>query len=254
MKLIQVNQEQYSAAFATAGRGRLSLITSSGTKAFHGSFSFALREHAWDATPDFSPVKPPEDREDYQGTVTGPVRSMPHVQFALSGQLKKDEQYGVINAITPTGAYQAPVPTPYYRDKISGALFFDNGTGQQFTAALGRTDEVHHNASVGGLSLPNDAFSSEYTGHFLDLQSTSLLSAHTVNQLRLGLGQEALNIEDTTSGPQINVGGAFVSGSAQANHSYRQYILAGMDTLSTGTSKDTLRVGLDIPELSVHTD
>ena len=154
IKQLQVNQEQYSPAYATAGRARLSLITSSGTKSLHGSFSFALREHAWDATPDFSPIKPPEDREDYQGTLTGSVRDAPHWQYAISAQMKKDEQFAVINAQTPSGSYLAPYPTPYYRDKVSGALFFDNGAGEQFTAALGRTDEVHHDSPVGALNLP----------------------------------------------------------------------------------------------------
>ena len=254
IKQLQVNQDQYSPAYATAGRGRLSLITSSGTKQVHGSFSFALREHAWDATPDFSPIKPPENREDYQGSVTGPVRGTRNLQFALSAQLKKDEQFGVINAITPAGVVQEPFATPYYRNKVSGALFFDDGAGRQFTAGLGRTDEVHHNGSVGGLELPSTGGFSEYTGHFLDLQATNLISAHTLNQARLALGQESLNIADATSGPQTDVAGAFVSGSGQATHSYRQDILSGNEVLATSRKSDTVRFGLDVPELSIHTD
>ena len=254
IKQLQVNQDQYSPAYATAGRGRLSLITSSGTKALHGSVSFALREHGLDATPDFSPVKPPEDREDYQATLTGPVHHLPQWQFAVSGQLKKDEQYAVINAITPDGPDVAPFPTPYYRDKVGGSLFFDNGSGRQFTAALGRTDEVHHNSSVGGLALPSIAEFSEYTGHFLDLQYSTLLSKNTLNQVRVALGQEALTILDTTGGPQQNVAGAFISGSEQATHTYRQYLLSGNEMVATSHHNDVLRVGLDIPELSVHTD
>ena len=254
IKQLQINQEQYSPAYATASRARLSLITSSGTKTLHGSFTFALREHAWDATPEFSPLKPHEDREDYQGTLTGPIRSAIHWQYALSAQLKKDEQYAVIDAGTTSGPYLAPYPTPYYRDKISGALFFDNGAGQQFTAALGRTDEVHHNYSVGGLNLPSTAADSEYTGHFLDLQSTTLLSANTLNQARIAVGQEGVALRDDSTGLQIQVAGAFVSGSEQSKHSYRQWTLSGNDLFATSHRADTLRFGLDIPELSVHTD
>lgn len=254
IKQLEVNQEQYSPAYATAGRARLSLITSSGTKTLHGSLTFALREHAWDATPDFSPIKPPEDREDYQGTLTGPIHHAAHWQYAISAQLKKDEQYAVIHAETTAGPDVAPYPTPYYRDKISGALFFDNGAGQQFTAAIGRTDEVHHNSPVGGLDLPSTAGDSEYTGHFLDLQSTALFSAHTLNQARVAVGQEGLALRDDTSGPQIQVAGAFNSGSEQWNHSYRQWTLSGNDLLANSRKADTLRIGLDIPELSIHTD
>ena len=254
IKQLQVNQDQYSPAYATAGRARLSLVTSSGTKALHGSFLFALREHTWDATPDFSPVKPPEDREDYQGTLTGPLKGTKRWQYAFSGQLKKDEQYAVINAETTTGPDAAPYPTPYYRDKVSGALFFDDGAGHQFTAALGRTDEVHHNYAVGGLNLPSTAADSEYNGHFVDLQSTTLLSAHTLNQARFAMGQEGVNLEDDTAGPQIQVAGAFTDGSDQADHSYKQWTLSGNDLFAYSRKADTLRFGLDIPELSVHTD
>ena len=87
IKTLEVNQDQYSPAFASAGRGRLSLVTDAGTEQLHGSASFALREHALDATPDFSLIKPPENREDYQATATGPVGKSRRLHFAVSAQL-----------------------------------------------------------------------------------------------------------------------------------------------------------------------
>jgi hypothetical protein len=254
IKSLEVNQDQYSPAYASAGRGRLALVTTSGTDHLHGSLSFALRDHLFDASPDFSPIKPPENREDYQATATGPMGRSQHLHFAASGQMKKDDAFAIVNAITTSGPLVLASPAPYYRDKVGGSLYFDDGNGRQWVVGLGRTDEVHHNGSVGGLYLPSIADFTEYTGHFIDVQSTDLLTAHTLNQVRLALGQEGLLTQDTTNGPQVNVAGAFISGSDQETHSYKQYILSGNELVSTGDAKNTLRLGLDIPELSLHTD
>lgn len=254
IKSLEVNQDQYSPAYATPGRGRLSLVTTSGTPKLHGTLSFALRNHVFDATPHFSPIQPPENREDYQGVLTGPFFHSKNLKFAISGQMKKDDAFAIVNAILPSGPLTEASPAPYYRDKIGGALYFDDRAGKQWSIGFGRTDEVHHSGAVGGLALPDVADFTEYTGHFLDLQRSQLLSSKTLNQIRLALGQEGLSTQDTTTGPQINVAGAFVGGSRQGTHSYKQYILAGNDLLSRSIGKNTIRVGLDIPELSIHTD
>ena len=254
IKSLEVNQDQYSPAYATPGRGRLSLVTASGTSKLHGTLSFALRNHVFDASQHFSPIKPPENREDYQAVLTGPFLRSLHLKFAISGQMKKDDTFAIVNAILPSGPFAQAVPAPYYRDKVGGSIYFDNDAGKQWSIGLGRTDEVHHSGAVGGLVLPDVADFTEYTGHFLDLQRTQLLAPTILNQIRLALGQEGLLTRDTTGGPQINVAGAFVGGSLQGTHSYKQYILAGNDLLSRGKGKNTLRIGLDIPELSIHTD
>ncbi len=254
VKSLEVNQDQYSPAYASAGRGRLALITTTGTNRLHGSLFFSLRDHVFDATPVFSPLKPPESRQDYQASATGPIGRGTRLRFAASAQMKKNEFFAVVNAITPSGPLLAASPAPFYRDKVGGSLYFDNGQGKQWVLGLGRTDQVSHNGSVGGVNLPSLGDFNEYTGHFVDLQRTDLISAHTLNQVRLALGQEGLLTEDRTGGPQIDVAGAFVSGSLQGSQSYKQWVLSGNELVSAGTAKNTLRMGLDIPELSVHTD
>lgn len=168
--------------------------------------------------------------------------------------MKKDDAFAIVNAILPGGPFAQAVPAPYYRDKVGGSIYFDNDAGKQWSIGFGRTDEVHHSGAVGGLVLPDVADFTEYTGHFLDLQRTQLLTPTILNQVRVALGQEGLLTQDITVGPQINVAGAFIGGSLQGTHSYKQYILAGNDLLSRSKGKNTLRIGLDIPELSVHTD
>jgi hypothetical protein len=168
--------------------------------------------------------------------------------------MKKDDTFAVVNALTPSGPLQMASPAPFYRDKVGGSIFADDGNGKQWVIGFGRTDEVHHDGSVGGLALPSIADNSEYTGHFLDVQRSDLLTPHALNQFRIALGQEGVQINDTTGGPQMSVAGAFLSGSEQATHSYKQYILAGNEVVSLQRAKQTWRLGLDIPELSVHTD
>ena len=182
------------------------------------------------------------------------VNQNQYLHFAMSAQLKKDDAFAIVNAVASSGPLVEASPAPFYRDKAGGSLYFDPHAGKQWIVGLGRTDEVHHNGSVGGLFLPSISDFTEYTGHFLDLQWTDLIFGHTLNQLRLALGQEGLLTRDRSDGPQINVAGAFVSGSAQANHTYNQYVVSGNDLVSIETKNHMLRLGLDIPELSIHTD
>lgn len=254
IRSLKINQNQYSPLYASPGRGRLSLITASGTNHLHGSLDFALREHIFDATPDFSPLKPAENQEDYQVVATGPIDSTGHFHFVISGQLKKNNQFYIVNAATPSGPLVVAVPSPTYRDKVGGSLYFNNSQGRQWVIGVGRTDEVHHNGPFNGLYLPDITDFNEYTGHFIDLQRTDVLSPHSINQVRLALGQEGLLTRDKSSGPQINVAGAFVSGSEQGTQSYKQYVLAGNELFTAENGKNTLQIGFDIPELSIHTD
>lgn len=254
IKSLTINQNQYSPLYASPGRGRLSLITDSGTNHLHGSLDFALRQHIFDATPDFSPFKPAENQEDYQAVATGPIDRAGHFHFAISGQLKKNNQFYIVNAVTPAGPLVAAVPSPTYRDKVGGSLYFNNLHGKQWIIGIGRIDEVHHNGPFNGLYLPDITDFNEYTGHFIDLQRTDVLSPHSLNQVRLSLGQEGLLTRDKSSGPQINVAGAFVSGSEQGTQSYKQYVLAGNELFTTESANNTLQIGFDIPELSIHTD
>jgi hypothetical protein len=81
---VKINNNPYSARFSRPGRARLEIITKSGTPKYHGSLNFMFRNSVFDASNAFASVKPPESRQYYEGSVTGPIGHSKHTSFLLA--------------------------------------------------------------------------------------------------------------------------------------------------------------------------
>lgn len=81
---VRINQSPYSARFSRPGRARLEIITKGGTPKYHGSLNLMFRDSVFDATNAFALVKPPESRQYYEGSVTGPIGHSKRTSFLLS--------------------------------------------------------------------------------------------------------------------------------------------------------------------------
>jgi len=70
---VKINQNPYSALFSRPGRARLEIVTKGGTPELHGTVNFLFRDSVFDARNIFATQKPPEQRQYYEGSLTGPV-------------------------------------------------------------------------------------------------------------------------------------------------------------------------------------
>ena len=78
---VKINNNPYSARFSRPGRARLEIVTKSGTSDYHGELNFMLRNSVFDASNAFAVVKPPESRQYYEGSVTGPIGHSKRTSF-----------------------------------------------------------------------------------------------------------------------------------------------------------------------------
>ena len=81
---VRINNNPYSARFSRPGRARLEIITKGGTPNFHGSLNFMFRDSVFDASNAFALAKPPERRQYYEGSVTGPLAHSKRTSFLLA--------------------------------------------------------------------------------------------------------------------------------------------------------------------------
>ena len=91
---VKINNNPYSARFSRPGRARLEIITKGGSPTYHGSLNFMFRDSVFDASNTFATIKPPESRQYYEGSVTGPIGHGKHTSFLLSLDEDLQDQQG----------------------------------------------------------------------------------------------------------------------------------------------------------------
>jgi hypothetical protein len=100
-----VQQNAYSAEFHGAG-GTFNAVTKSGSNAFHGSVFEFLRNDAFDAKNFFAAQKEHLERNQFGGTLGGPVLKGRTFFFA-SYEGQRRDQGNVVNVIVPDAAQRA---------------------------------------------------------------------------------------------------------------------------------------------------
>jgi len=101
---VKINNNPYSARFSRPGRARLEIVTKGGSPTYHGSLNFLFRDSVFDASNTFAIVKPPERRQYYEGSVTGPIGHSKHTSFLLSLDEDLQDQQAVIDPDVLTAA------------------------------------------------------------------------------------------------------------------------------------------------------
>jgi hypothetical protein len=94
---VRINNNPYSARFSRPGRARLEIITKGGSPQYHGSLNFLFRDSVFDASNAFAVVKPPERRQYYEGSVTGPIGHSKRSSFLLSLDEDLNDQQAIID-------------------------------------------------------------------------------------------------------------------------------------------------------------
>ncbi len=136
---VRINNNPYSARFSRPGRARLEIITKGGTPNYHGSLNFMFRDSVFDASNAFALVKPPERRQYYEGSVTGPLGHSKRTSFLLALDDDLLDQQAIVDpsALSAAealgfGPITQSVPNPTHHFFGSGRVFHDLANGDQF--------------------------------------------------------------------------------------------------------------------------
>lgn len=254
---VKINNNPYSARFSRPGRARLEIVTKSGSSAYHGSLNFMFRDSVFDASNAFAVVKPPESRQYYEGSVTGPFGHSKRTSFLLSLDEDLLDQQAIIdaNAIAAAeslglGPFAQAVPNPTHHFFGSGRVFHDLANGDQFWIGYSYEHRSSDNSTVGGTTLPSAATDTRFLEHEINVSYLHQFSPHWLNQARFLMGHFDASVASVFPDVQIAVSGLFTAGGAQADTRRTEYHFDGTDFATYANGKHQLSFGIDIPDIS----
>src|ERR1700730_9018657 len=136
---VKINNNPYSERFSSPGHSRLEIAPKSRSSPFHGALNFLFRDSVFDARNAFAIVKPPERRQYYEGSITGPIGPSKRTSFLLALDEDLQDQQAVIDpeAVAAAeslgfGSFAQTVPNPTHHFFGSGRVFHDLASGDQF--------------------------------------------------------------------------------------------------------------------------
>ncbi|HEY6372002.1 MAG TPA: TonB-dependent receptor [Candidatus Sulfotelmatobacter sp.] len=254
---VKINNNPYSARFSRPGRARLEIITKSGSPAYHGELNFMFRNSVFDASNAFATVKPPESRQYYEGSVTGPVGHSKHTSFLLSLDDDVLDLQGIVDpsAIAAAealglGPIAPTVANPSRHFFGSGRVFHDFANGDQFWMGYSYEHRSSQNSNVGGTMLPSTGTDTSFLEHEINVSYFHQFSPHWVNQVRFLVGHFDASVNSIQPEAQIGVSGLFTAGGAQADSRRTEYHFDGTDFATYANGKHQLSFGVDIPDIS----
>jgi hypothetical protein len=254
---VRINNNPYSARFSRPGRARLEIITKGGSPTYHGSLNSMFRDSVFDASNGFAIVKPPERREYFEGSMTGPIGHSKRTSFLLSLDEDILDQQDIIdaNAIAAAeslgfGPFAQTVPNPTHHFFGSGRIFHDFANGDQFWIGYSYEHRSAQNQNVGGTTLPSAATDTRFLEHEINVSHLHQFSPHWLNQARFLVGHFDSPVVSVVPDAQIAVSGLFTTGGAQADSRRTEYHFDGTDFATYANGKHQVSFGIDIPDIS----
>ncbi len=250
IKNVKINQDPYSVLFARPGRARVEITTDSGTPLSHGNLNTLYRNSIFDAENAFATSKPSEQRQYYEGSLTGPLFHQKEDTFLLGVDYDLLDQQAFVNAATNTGLIEENVANPTHHFFGSGRIFHDYGQGNQFWIGYSWEHRSIQNMGVGGTVLPEAGYNTLFEEHEINVAWQIINGQHWLNYLHFLIGHNNSPTTSVTEQPKISVQGAFTSGGAQADAKNTEYHFDGTDLVTYAAGKHSVQFGIDVPDLS----
>ena len=254
---VKINNNPYSARFSRPGRARLEIITKGGSPQYHGSLNFLFRDSVFDASNAFALVKPPERRQYYEGSVTGPIGHSKRTSFLASLDEDLNDQQAIVDATAiqaaellglPPGSAAVSNPTHHFFG--SGRIFHDLANGDQFWIGYSYEHRSSENQNVGGTTLASAATDTHFLEHEINVSHLHQFSPHWLNQIRFLVGHYDNSVQSVNGEAQISISGLFTAGGAQADSRRTEYHFDGTEFATYANGKHQLSFGIDVPDIS----
>jgi len=250
---VSINEDPYTAQYYQPGRGQVEVITKAASDHFHGSASFTYRNSALNGTNYFATTKPSEQRNLYEGYLTGPIKLLRNTAFLFSMSRKERDVYTQVLATTlPVVTPTVNVYTPTRTTEISMKVSRQYNDHHSAYVLYKFHDGGDVNDGVGGLVQETAGYAENDFDQHLTYHDDLSVSANILNQLDVHYERDDQSVIDNTDAPQIVVEGVATFGSAQQDAVYTENNPTVNDMVTWTVGKrvpQTLKFGIQIPNM-----
>jgi len=251
---VSINEDPYSAEYRQPGRGQVEVITKSAADHFHGSASFTYRNSALNGTNYFATTKPSEQRNLYEGYLTGPIKPLKNTAFLFSMSRKERDVYTQVLATTlPTVMPTVNVYTPTRTTEISMKVSRQYNDHHSAYVLYKFHDEGDVNDGVGGLVQETAGYAENDFDQDLTYHDDLSVSANILNQLDVHYERDYESVIDNEDDkPQTIVEGVGTFYSAQLDAVYTENNPTVNDMVTWTVGKrvpQTMKFGIQIPNM-----
>ncbi|ADW70723.1 TonB-dependent receptor [Granulicella tundricola] len=250
---IEVNPDLFSAENRQPPfeGGHIEIYTKPGAKNYHGTL-FTTNSSSWmNAHNPFSDAPAAIGKQRYGFTLNGPVRKEGS-NFSLALEHRSIDEFSVINAVTLDDSGNqvstvANVPVP--QRLWVGSARVDLQLGPKNIAFASFSTKVDHlsNVGVGGSTLLESGYDSQTYDHILRFSDTTTFSPNLLHEGRVSIDFRGEDDVPTSTGPQLEVAGAFTGGGANIGQQRIHQIRTEWDDDFIYThGKHSLKAGLQL--------
>jgi hypothetical protein len=242
---IQVLTGQFLPEFGRSSGGVISATTRSGTNELHGRGFYYGRRDALEARNTFATTKPPFSRNQFGGTLGGPIVRNKTFFF---GSIERfmDDNFAFV--VTPT--LRETVPQPTRGLTAFGKITHQQSANHSIQVAYNYDELVTGGQAVGGIQLPDHSFTRSSHQNNILFSDTYVFGPRMVNDLRVQYQRrEAGNIPDQPGRPEIqrpsSISGSPVSTPATWNEN-KTSISENFTRLFTAKGSHSLKMGAQL--------
>ena len=222
---IRINQNPFSAEYDRVGTGRVEILTRPGTNKFHGTQFFNVGSDIWNSRNPFAGQKAPFLLRELGGNVSGPIGKS--VSFFLDARRDSTDNGAIINGTTLDPVTLGIIDPftdvfriPQHRTSINPRVDYQLSTNNTLTVRYGLAHVDIPSAGIGGFNLISRGFHTATTTHTVQATETSVFAENMVNEVRYQFFRSGNETTPNTTGPAIQVLGAFGGGASPVGHSF----------------------------------
>ena len=218
---IRINQNPF-AAENDQPSGRIDILTRPGTDKLRGSSFFNFQDESLNSRNPFavsSPKRPPFQSRQYGGNLGGPLIAK-RASFFVDFERRETDDSELVTArvlddnLNPVNVGFG-VGVPRRNTTFSPRVDYQINTNNTLIARYSFSNSSTDNAGVGGFSLPERAYNSEFSQHTFQITETAVLNASMINETRFQYTRQQTQNFGNNAVPTLNVSSAFISGGSQ---------------------------------------
>ena len=236
---IRINQNPYAPEYDKLGYGKIEIFTKPGSDHYHATLDYNLGTAWWNSRNPFSAEKAPFLLDEFENSGGGPLGH--RASFTLDFQRNMVDNGAITNGVMLDPALvETPFSTAYLVrqrfTRVSPRVDYALNNNNTLAVRYSLTHVDVPGQGIGNLDLASRGYDYRYTNQTVQLTETAVLGA-AVNETRFQFFRSAIQRAADTSGPELQVLGAFNDGGASVGKGFdtqNSYELQNYTTIAHG--------------------